>query len=85
MVVLDEKTRVSTIIGDMVEAARERKNHRSPLVRERSGKAVDAYTEVKRKGALYDEKKYNRVREAFDQNYRKLNPLSSQESLERSV
>ena len=61
-------------VEDLVDAAKERKKKPSKDVLDRADRVVDLMFEVKRKGALQDKKKYERIREAFEQNYRKLHP-----------
>ena len=61
-------------VEDMVDAAKERKSNPSEEVRQRSDRVVELMFEVRRKGALADKKKYERIRAAFEQNYRKLHP-----------
>lgn len=66
---------VRDAIAKMVGEAEEKRNRPSPLVQYQSGKVVDLLAEVKKKGATNDKRRYERIREAFDQNYAKLHPF----------
>jgi hypothetical protein len=73
MQIISSNFKNRTIMENMIESARERKNSIDPIVKERSGKVVDLVRVVNRKKALHNEKKYKFIREAFDQNYNKFN------------
>jgi len=61
-------------VQDLVDQGKEKKNARNPLVSYQVDKAAEMIELSKRKGILHDEKGYNRAREAFEQNYKKLHP-----------
>jgi hypothetical protein len=77
MVILNEKDNLNIAVGDFVERAREQKETPTQLIRNRVDRATEILDLVKRKGALEDERKYRRIRQAFDQNYAKLHPFNA--------
>lgn len=56
-----------------MEAGKERKKYRSPEVTRQSDKALKMIEICKRK-KIKTKRDYDRAREAFDQNYEKMNP-----------
>lgn len=69
-----EQSRIKSKVQDIIGLAKEKKESISPLVAYQTDKATEMIHLSKRKGAMSDEKKYNRLRETFEQNYNRLHP-----------
>lgn len=69
-----ENHRQRQYVEDLIESAKEKKKKIDPAVRAQSDKVFDMTAEIVRKKAVHDKAKYLRIREAFEQNYRKLHP-----------
>lgn len=76
---LTEQQRIRMKVSDLIDEGREKNRKPSPLVEYQSGKVVEMLGQIKRKKAETDEKKYNQIRQAFDQNYAKIYPFKPSE------
>lgn len=75
-----EEFKIREIMENMMEAGKARKKAPNPVARYQADKASQLLKLVKQKGAVNNEKEYNRIRLAFEQNWDKQHPVKPTQS-----